>query len=79
MVGGSRDKAYAEAKLLLGIDAGQGYSLLASLLAEEGKFDEAFAACEELQRLEPDSYRALFRLARHRYIDHQLELFQQLA
>ena len=62
VVGGSRDKAYAEAKLLLGIDAGQGYSLLTSLQAEEGKFDEAFATCEDLQRLEPDTYRALFRL-----------------
>jgi len=60
LVGGSRSKAYAEARVLIDLDAGLGFAWTARLAGEDHRTEEAFRACEHLLEIEPKTYRALY-------------------
>lgn len=62
--GGSRDKAYAQAKELVALDAWHGNFWLMRLYQEDKRSAEALAACDALLQAEPGSYRALYQLGR---------------
>jgi len=64
IVGGSMAKAYAQADEIIKRDPVRGSILKASVQAEDKKYDEARAACEEALRIQPDSYMALYTLGR---------------
>ena len=64
LVGGSMDKAYAQAAEIARRNPARGAIIKASIQAEEKKYDEARAACEEALRTQPDSYMALYTLGR---------------
>ena len=64
LVGGGIDKAYAQAAEIAKRDPARGVIIKASIQAEEKKYDEARAACEEALRTQPDSYLALYTLGR---------------
>lgn len=62
--GGSREKAYATARELAGIDAWQGNFWLMRLHLEDKEPAAALVACDALLKAEPASYRALYQLGR---------------
>ena len=64
LVGGGMDKAYDQAAEIAKRDPARGVIIKASIQAEEKKYDEARAACEEALRNQPDSYLALYTLGR---------------
>ncbi|HTJ79062.1 MAG TPA: tetratricopeptide repeat protein [Rariglobus sp.] len=64
IVGGSVDKAYAQAEEIAKRDPIRGTVIKASILASEKKYAEARAVCEESLRIQPDSYMALYTLGR---------------
>jgi tetratricopeptide (TPR) repeat protein len=64
LVGGSMDKAYAQAAEIGKIDAARGRAALAGLYVADKRHAEAFAVFQEVLKSQPDDYAALFQLGR---------------
>ncbi|MBI5382800.1 MAG: tetratricopeptide repeat protein [Opitutae bacterium] len=64
IAGGSKDKAFAQAKEIARRDATRGFALTISLKNGDKAYAESVALCEEALRRNPDDYVALFELGR---------------
>ncbi len=64
LAGGSLEKARRHAEVLTKLDPVRGAAWLSSILVQEGRFEEALAACDEALGRRPDDYAALFNFGR---------------
>lgn len=64
VMGGGRDKAYAQAAEIKKLDANRGRIADATLYVGEKKFTEAFTELEEVRKTAPDNYPALYQFGR---------------
>lgn len=64
LIGGGKDKAYAQAAEIRKRDPIMGATVLGSLYIAEKKYDEAFALFEQVLKTTPDHYLALYSIGR---------------
>ncbi|HZP59013.1 MAG TPA: tetratricopeptide repeat protein [Opitutaceae bacterium] len=82
IIGGSAEKAYAQAGEIKKIDASQGRTAYAMLYIGEKKYAEAFTELEEALKAAPENYLALYQFGRlagmtGERMDHGVEALQK--
>jgi len=64
MMGGGMEKAYAQAEEIKKLDANRGHLAYAALYAADKKFDLALAEFDEVLKVSPDDYAALYQVGK---------------